>query len=223
MKFNGGEFRPLSSALSVDSAVDMLVGEGGAVISTEEVPSGVCTLSAALTHDPALAGADGGLVKKGAGTLALSGANTYTGPAVVEEGVLQALNDASLPTVTEVRYGAVLDLGGSARTVGGIAGGGVVRNGTLVLAGMMQVSAGVPFLDCNLATVKGAAIDFGCTDGDPVPYGKKLLVAQISGNAVGELRLKARNAGCDCALDVSVEDGNVYVTTKGNGTRIVFR
>lgn len=236
LRFNGGVFMPYGvlpngtakatlngTAASDDGEIGFLVSEGGAVVDTSAAAGGTYTIAASLAHDPALAGADGGLVKRGAGTLALSGANTYTGPAVVEEGVLQALNDASLPTVTEVRYGAVLDLGGSARTVGGIAGGGVVRNGTLVLAGMMQVSAGVPFLDCNLATVKGAAIDFGRTDGDPVPYGMKLLVAQISGNAVGELKFKARNAGCDCALDVSVEDGNVYVTTKGNGTKIVFR
>ena len=230
--FNGGLLMPngvrasgaTATTLVNSSDITFAVSTNGAVISTANVEGGIYTVAASLVHDPALGGTvDGGLVKKGAGTLALSGTNTFTGPVVVEEGVLQTLSDGALPTVTEVRYGAVLDLGGAIRTVGGIAGDGAVRNGTLVIAGQLAAGNCIPFLDCNLATTKGAVIDFGRTEGNPVPYGTKMAVAQISGSAVGTLRFKARNAGCDCALDVTVEDGFVYVTTKGNGTKIIFR
>jgi len=226
VKLNGGEYRPQSAAPSIDAAVDMLVGEGGAIVSTEEVAGGVCTLSASLKHDAALGDtADGGLVKKGAGTLALSGANTFTGPAVVEEGVLQALGDAALPTITEVRYGAALDLCGASRTVGGLAGDGVVQNGTLVIAGPIPAGHGVPFLDCGLETAKGAAIDFGRTEANPVQLGKTFLVAQIADeSAVGNLRFKAVNSGLDnCGVGVTVADGNVYVTTETRGMTLLVR
>jgi len=222
---NGTAKATLSGTAASDSSeIGFLVSEGGAVVDTSIVAGGTYTVAAALKHDSALGDtADGGLVKKGVGTLALSGVNTFTGRTVVEEGVLQALSDDALPTVTEVRYGATLDLGGASRRVGGLAGDGVVQNGTLVLAGPIPAGHGVPFLDCDLATVRGAAIDFGRSEANPVPYGTKVRVAQLTGTAAGSLHFKAINTGCDCALDVTVEDGFVYVTTKGNGVKIVIR
>ena len=237
--FNGGVFMPYGvlpngtakatlsgTAASDSSEIGFLVSEGGAVVDTSIVAGGTYTIAASLKHDAALGDtADGGLVKKGAGTLALSGTNSFTGTAVVEEGVLQALGDAALPTVTEVRYGAALDLGGASRTVGGLAGDGVVQNGTLVLAGPISAGTGVPFLDCGLVTAKGAAIDFGCTKANPVQLGKTFLVAQIAdGSAVGNLRFKAVNSGLDhCGVGVTVADGNVYVTTETRGMTLLLR
>ena len=71
--------------------------------------------------------------------------------------------------------------------------------------------------------MRGAAIDFGRSEANPVPYGTKVLVAQLTGTAAGSLYFKAINTGCDCALEVTVEDGFVYVTTKGKGVKIVIR
>ena len=228
--FNGGTFIPYgvlpngnAAATFADSSLDTLVSTNGVVVDTSSVAGGTYTIAAALKHDPDLAGADGGLVKKGTGTLALSGTNTYDGVTVVEEGTLLVAGDAAVPGLAYVNYGTTLDLDGGARTVGGIAGAGVVQNGTLVIGGLMPISGELPFLDCHLATVKGAAIDFGRTEANPVPYGTKVVVAQLTGHAVGTLHFKARNAGCDCALDVTVEDGFVYVTTKGKGVKIVIR
>ena len=225
--FNGGTFMPYGSTatLAADDKIVFSVSTNGVVVDTSAVAGGTYTVAAALKHDSALGDtADGGLVKKGAGTLALSGANTFTGPAIVEEGVLQALSDDALPTVTEVRYGATLDLGGASRTVGGLAGDGVVQNGTLVLAGPIVAGKGVPFLDCNLETAKGAAIDFGCTEANPVQMGKTFLVAQIAeGKTVGNLRFKAVNSGLDnCGVGVTVADGNVYVTTEARGMMLII-
>ena len=230
--FNGGTFMPYgvlpngsAAAAFADSSLDALVSTNGVVIDTSSVADGTYTIAAALKHDPALAGADGGLVKKGAGTLALSGANTFTGPAIVEEGVLQALSNTALPSVTEVRYGAALDLDGASRTVGGLAGDGVVQNGTLVLAGPIVAGKGVPFLDCNLETAKGAAIDFGCTEANPVQVGKTFLVAQIADEkAADNLRFRALDSGrTNCGLRVTVADGNVYVTTETKGTILIVQ
>ena len=237
--FNGGVFMPYGvlpngtakatlngTAASDGGEIGFLVSEGGAVVDTSSVAGGTYEIAAALKHDSALGDADdGGLVKKGAGTLALSGANTFTGPVVVEEGVLQALSDDALPTVTEVRYGTTLDLCGASRTVGGIAGDGVVQNGTLVLAGPILAGNGVPLLDCNLATSRGAAIDFGCTEASPVQLGKTFLVAQIAdGKTFANLRFKALNTGRDgCGLRVKVVGGNVYVTTETRGVLLIVR
>jgi autotransporter-associated beta strand protein/T5SS/PEP-CTERM-associated repeat protein len=65
------------------------VQSGGAVFNTN---GNTVTVSQALVHDttagaPAL---DGGLTKNGAGTLVLSGADTYTGPTTVNAGMLSA-------------------------------------------------------------------------------------------------------------------------------------
>jgi len=226
--FNGGTFMPYGSTatLAADDKIVFSVSTNGVVIDTSSVAGGTYTIAASLKHDSALGDAlDGGLVKKGAGTLALSGANTFTGPAIVEEGVLQALSDTALPSVTEVRYGTALDLDGASRMVGGLAGDGVVQNGTLVLAGPIVAGKGVPFLDCNLETAKGAAIDFGRTEANPVRLGKTFLVAQIAEErTVGNLQFKALNSGLDkCVLRVTVADGNVYVTTGMRGLILVAR
>jgi len=107
--------------------------------------------------------------------------------------------------------------------VAGVIGGGVVRNGTVVFAGTMPVSDELPFLDCDLATVPGATIDFGHDADDPVPYGTKVRVAQLGGSAVGELRFKAVNCCTPCSLDTSVENGFVYVRVKAGGTLVIFK
>ena len=101
----------------------------------------------------------------------------------------------------------------------------MVQNGTLVLAGPIPAGKGVPFLDCNLETAKGAAIDFGCTEANPVQLGKTFLVAQIAdGKTAANLRFKALNSGLDnCGLRVTVADGFVYVTTETRGMMFIIR
>ena len=76
----------LSTTSDFSSARDVTLTTDGAV----DVASGT-TLG--LTG---IVSGDGGLVKQGDGTLALSGVNGYTGGTVVEDGIVQITADANL-------------------------------------------------------------------------------------------------------------------------------
>ena len=205
-----------------DSNASLYVSTNGAVFSTASANGGSYAVSVALQHDPALAGADGGLLKVGAGTLVLSGANTYTGPTVVEAGTLTVLNDAALSDATVVRKGALLDLGGG-RTIGSLTGDGTVCNGPLMLAGALTPQFGIPTVDGDFATAPTACVDFSCTDGDMVPLGSKHLVLRVTGTVDANAKFKAVNCGQPCRLTTVVEDGLVYVVAKSGGTVLIIR
>jgi outer membrane autotransporter protein len=77
----------------------------------------------------------GGLTKVGSGTLTLSGANTYTGPTMVNAGTLQAgaVNAFSSASAFTLASGAILDLAGFNQTIGSLAGAGSVTLGAATL------------------------------------------------------------------------------------------
>ena len=81
--------------------------------------------------------------KRGAGTLTLTGANTYAQPTVVSGGTLALATGASLPADNAITVGdgATLDLGGNAATAASITGAGTLANGTLSLSGAADISA----------------------------------------------------------------------------------
>lgn len=82
------------------------VGRAGAVIDTTDLN---VTVTQVLEHDPAVT-KDGGLVKRGVGSLTLAGGAMYNGQTVVEQGTLR-LGGVTLPTnVTVVVPGATLSL-----------------------------------------------------------------------------------------------------------------
>ena len=87
LSLNGGTLAPNATEDSFIPAHDNLtvtVGEKGAIIDTATYRAGI---HQALVSGVA-EGTDGGLVKKGLGRLDITGATTYTGPTVVENGVL---------------------------------------------------------------------------------------------------------------------------------------
>lgn len=80
------------SAHLIFNTTHTYVQAGGAVISTGYANS----ISVPLEHSPAGPGVDGGLTKMGTGTLNLLAASTYTGPTVVQAGILACATAASL-------------------------------------------------------------------------------------------------------------------------------
>ena len=109
--FDGGMLKS-SAAITMSGLTRANVRDGGAKFDTT---GGTITIAQALEHsniggDNAI---DGGLTKAGAGTLTLSGANTYTGGTIVNAGVLIYSNQAAKPAsgITSAAAQTTLGLG----------------------------------------------------------------------------------------------------------------
>jgi autotransporter-associated beta strand protein len=76
---------------------------------------------------------NGGLTKNGAGTMRLSGSNTFTGPVTVNAGVLRSNNATGFSSISviTVNNGGTLDMNGIADTVASLGGtsGGIITQG----------------------------------------------------------------------------------------------
>ena len=225
--FNGGTYMPYGAKAANRTMQNLYlcyVSTNGAVVSTENLPAGATyTIAQPLLSAPALVEAgvvDGGFRKLGAGTLALSGANTYTGPTVVEAGTLvAAAADAISPDVT-VATGAALDLGGNAVAVESVTASGLVANGSLTVTKTLAVSEG-NFLavDGDLTVARGAALDFGGAEAAP---GWR-PVAVVSGTVTVGRTIGAANAGRTTRCELSVADGVVYARPAVGGLVIIAR
>ena len=115
LNFNGGTLRYGGTAANA-SFLPALVGLTATVKSGgARVDDGGRAVSVAqpLLHDATLAAgvADGGLVKLGNGTLALAGANTYTGSTTVSAGTLQLAVAARTPVLGSGAAGANIQSG----------------------------------------------------------------------------------------------------------------
>ncbi len=167
VNLNGGVLRagtdqtPLLQALT---AVN--VQAGGAVIDTQNF--GV-NLDQPLNHDPALgATPDGGLTKRGAGTLRLTGNNGYTGDTVIEAGTLVLLNSGSIneSPILDVRPGATLNVAGANGFNGGtvVSGQALINDGTVDgdMAGLTGASvAGAGHFANHLTMQAGSTLKVG--------------------------------------------------------------
>ena len=138
LTFNGTVVKPMQDTNSFvtvgansGGTSSALVGNGGAVFDTDGKNIGI-TINLK-------ASGSGGLTKLGAGTLTLTGTNTYSGATIVSNGTVKAFA-RSLPTGTSVAVAdtTLLDLAGSTQTVANLSGKGVVSNGTLTATGLVQ-------------------------------------------------------------------------------------
>lgn len=226
--FDGGTFAPNAAAAgrTLSGLTTAHVSTGGAIIDTSALPIGATnTIAQALLTDPALDGAaDGGLVKKGAGTLALSGANTYTGPTKVEAGTLVAANADALSSYVEVADGAVLGLGASSVTVSSIAASGAVAgNLTVTDAIVLGDEGSILSVNGNLTLDNRTAIDFGHGSENDVQAGWTPIAA-VSGEINVPKRIKARNAGANFTrADTWVIGGVLYAKPCVQGLMLIMR
>lgn len=111
LNFNGGLLRARSSR---DTLLQYLttanVRAGGAIIDTQ---ANNVSFSQPLLHEAALgASPDGGLTKRGSGTLSLTGANTFTGATTVEAGTLRLSGAGAIAASESIQLnaGATLDV-----------------------------------------------------------------------------------------------------------------
>ncbi len=145
--FNGGVYQPMGSNAAqrvLQGLTEAVVSTNGAIFDTSYLAAGaIYTNAQVLAHDPALGALpDGGLTKRGAGTLTLSASNTFAGPVTVEQGVLRLAHAAAVPDLVVVSSNGVLDADGAVRTVPRLSGAGTCVNGTVRVAA--QVSPGMP-------------------------------------------------------------------------------
>jgi len=225
--FNGGTYRPYGAEAANRTMQNLnkaYVSTNGAVISTENLPADATyTIAQNLLTDPALNGtADGGLRKIGAGTLALTGVNTFTGPTVVQEGTLVVANADALSSSVEVADGAVLDLDGGSVSVSTIKASGCVAGNLTVTGALVAAGDAILSVDGDLTIAPGTKMDFGLANGETPTQGWRPIAA-ASGTIDAPNSLRVRNAGDTvnrCALR---QDGGIlyaHPTTVGMVIRI---
>ena len=163
LRFNGGVYQPLTAAAALGGLSAAYVSTNGALIDTS-LANGY-TVAQDLLADPALGGAaDGGLVKLGTNTLAVTATgSTFKGPIEVRAGLLKArvcsTNDLC------VSAGAAFDALGERATVGDLTGFGPLTNGVIAVAGTLDAGtngspAGAKMTVQNLSLLAGAT--FAC-------------------------------------------------------------
>ena len=222
--FDGGTFAP-GAAGTMQGLTTAHVSTNGAVISTENLPAGeTYEIAQALLADPALDGAaDGGLVKKGAGTLALSGANTYTGRTVVEAGTLAVANANAISDSVTVANGAALEAdAGVALSLASVSASGVIVADSVAISGTLALADedSILSVDGDLSLQRGVSIDFSVLGAVPTGY---IPVAAASGNISHADLVRAEGAGQFNRCDVSVVDRVLYAKPTSAGFVMIIR
>ena len=209
--WNGGTFAPVGTTAAnqtLQGITEVLVSTNGAVVTTAELAGERYTIAQPLLHDPDLEGTDGGFVKKGAKPLALTGANTYTGDTVVEEGTLEIPADANasaLPTnsAVVVAEDATLEMAsGTPARVGGLR---VDMAGAGTIDGFAPASEGKIFVTgVGEQTRKGLVLPVTVTDSQN-PNNLKRWAVYVDGDLDDSLsafvRKKANSAEDTIVLD----------------------
>ena len=145
-QFNGGTLRSKWETSSwIPAASDCTVLEGGAVLETRHA----MTFPAALAHGGEAA-KDGGLVKKGAGTLKLTAAaHSFTGDITVEDGVL----DLTAISGWALAAGQTIGGAGTLKVAQGFTAGGISY--TAGQGAPLTVDGTVTFAPGSTVTLKG--------------------------------------------------------------------
>jgi fibronectin-binding autotransporter adhesin len=228
---NGGTLRARTNNASfINSVVDqLLVGSGGAVIDTNGFN---ITIVKGMTPDGQSAG---GLTKRGAGTLTLSGTNSYDGATAVEAGTLFVTTAGSLPGFdsagrVSVAANAMLAVGNSfsdadiaslasaATFASGSAFGFDTAAGNRTFAGGLSGAVGLAKIGGNTLTLSGVNSYSGATS---IAAGM-LLVSDP--NALGNTSGVAVTSTTDFGGGLQLADGITVagktITISGTGTNV---
>jgi len=197
--FNGGVLKAAASsttffqgnAASPAIPIVTVVKSGGAIIDTTNFNISVLE---PLQHDSALgATPDGGLVKKGVGTLTLTAASTYTGNTVVSNGTLVVNGSLGLTTVMVATNATLAGTGSLGSNVLVNAGGTITAAGVGTLGALTVVSnvtlLGNAALDINANTLTNDVLKAGS-----IAYGGTLTVTNVAGTLVAGDSFKLFNS-----------------------------
>ena len=152
--FNGGTLQAISTGTLMQSLTTANVRNGGAIIDSNGFSD---TISQALTHSNIVGdnATDGGLTKLGAGTLVLTGANTYTGDTTVNVGELD-LNHSGGGALTasnvNVNGGTVKELASNQISDSNSV---AVNSGTFSIGTFNDTVSGVKFAGGNITGTTG--------------------------------------------------------------------
>jgi autotransporter-associated beta strand protein len=146
----GGAF-DMSGLLSTGMTAGSIEGAGTYFLGAKTLTVGgnnlSTTVSGAISDGGAAGGAGGSLVKVGAGTLTLAGANSYTGATVVAGGTLLLTGDIS-PS-SGVVVGPNATLAGTGTAPGVLVGGGTLMPGLPNAVGTLNVAGSLVFTSCR--------------------------------------------------------------------------
>ena len=221
----------LNMGANNDAVVSVSLQNSGSIIGTG-------TLTSAATFDlqsgtvNAVLDGTSGANKTTAGTVTLSGANTYTGTTTVTLGTLALGNSNTLASKsTLVVSGGTFDLGSHSNTVAGVQmTGGTIQNGTLTSMTSYDMQAGTTTTSAILAgatlavglnktnsgtvTLSGANTYSGLTSitGGTLSVGASNTISTLNAVTVngGTLAMGANN---DTVASVTMQNGSITGTT----------
>ncbi|MGA8655972.1 MAG: autotransporter-associated beta strand repeat-containing protein, partial [Chthoniobacterales bacterium] len=195
---------PLSGGITsrLDLSATGGVGLEGQLTVQAVAPDDTFTLAADLANAP---GSRGSLLVPGAGTVILTGANTYTGPTTIAAGTLQAGATGTFPmsSAFTVAAGAKLDLNNFNQSIGSLAGAGNVTLGSATLTtgndNTSTTFAGIISGDGGLTKVGSGTLIL--TGENTFSGGARILGGGI---------LQLGNDGTGGSIDVNVDDGGTF-------------
>ncbi len=120
------------TSTGVDANLGSLAGSGNLIIGSRTLTVG--GNGGTTTYSGVLSGISGSLVKNGAGTLTLSGANTYGGETTITGGSIRLGDSLALQNSTvDIQINDGLDINNANATLGGLKGSGNLNIGSQTL------------------------------------------------------------------------------------------
>jgi autotransporter-associated beta strand protein len=171
----------------VDAPSGALFVSGGSVL--DSLGGGVLSPSLITAQSGSISASLGGaadFVENGAGTVVLSGSNSYSGNTYVESGTLRLGSGHALPTSTELNVnGSTLDLDGNNTTVNGLllSGGNLVNSDTGAVGSLTVTNGAQVQITGNAALQAGLFVDDSIAPTSAISFSSGSLVIQGLSNA----------------------------------------